>query len=80
MRNTLKKPRMSPKMFMAEYIGFRFIFLNSVINKRFILKILSYSYLSASTGFLVAAFKLCQLTASDVIPGVNSRPIPQISH
>jgi hypothetical protein len=27
-----------------------------------------YSYLNASTGFLVAAFQLCQLTVSKAIP------------
>ena len=29
-----------------------------------------YSYLSASTGFLVAAFQLCQLTVSRAMPSV----------
>ena len=30
-----------------------------------------YSYLSASTGFLVAAFQLCQLTVSRAIPNAS---------
>ena len=31
-----------------------------------------YSYLSASTGFLVAALQLCQLTVSNAIPKANT--------
>jgi hypothetical protein len=30
-----------------------------------------YSYLNASTGFLVAALQLCQLTVSKAIPNAN---------
>ena len=33
----------------------------------------TYSYLNASTGFLVAAFQLCQLTVSNAIP-IASKP------
>jgi len=42
---------------------------------------LSYSYFNASTGFLVAAFQLCQLTLCKAIPNANApdrAKIPQI--
>ena len=35
------------------------------------LGVASYSYLSASTGFLVAAFQLCQLTVNNAIPNAS---------
>jgi hypothetical protein len=31
-----------------------------------------YSYLNASTGFLVAALQLCQLTVNSAIPGATN--------
>jgi len=39
-----------------------------------------YSYLRASTGFLVAAFQLCQLTVSNAMPNVSNPAKAKIHH
>ena len=71
-----RSPSKSPQRGDFRSVAINFSFTHSIICSRFSpfggVRGGFYSYLNASTGFLVAARQLCQLTVSNAIPRANT--------